>query len=105
MFLTMWNALEKTDKDFNKYKYSFKNKGNKGYVYAYGETPLDDEIVGQNIYLNIINQANDYVYICTPYLIVDTDMINALILAANRGVDVRIIIYTLIFVILNILHL
>ena len=93
MFLTIWNAFDKIDSDFTKYKYSFpKSKGHKGYVAPYGETPLDDEITGQNVYLNIINQANDYVYIFTPYLIVDTDMINALTLAAKRGVDVRIVI-------------
>ena len=92
MFLTMWNSFKNTDDDFEKFKYTFKSKEYKGYAAAYGETPLDTEIVGQNIYLNIINQANDYVYICTPYLIVDTDMINALTLAAQRGVDVRIII-------------
>ena len=93
MFLTMWNSYKEVDKDFNKYKYKFtKEKTHKGYVAPYADTPLDNEINGQNVYLNIINQANDYVYICTPYLIVDTDMINALTLAAKRGVDVRIII-------------
>lgn len=93
MFLTIWNAFKKTDSNYEKYKYKYpKSKEHKGYVIPYGETPLDEEVTGQNIYLNIINQANDYVYICTPYLIIDTDMINALILAAKRGVDVRIII-------------
>ena len=92
MFLSIWNSFRKTDKDFTKYKVEFKDKTNKGYVAPYGETPLDDEITGQNIYLNIINQANDYVYICTPYLIIDTDVINALTLAAKRGVDVRLVI-------------
>ena len=93
MFLTMWNSYKKVDKDFNVFKHKFpKETEHKGYVAPYGESPLDDEISGQNIYLNIINQANDYVYICTPYLIIDSDMINALTLAAKRGVDVRIII-------------
>ena len=93
MFLTIWNAFKKTDSNYEKYKYKYpKSKEHKGYVIPYGETPLDQEVTGQNIYLNIINQANDYVYICTPYLIIDTDMINALTLAAKRGVDVRIII-------------
>lgn len=93
MFLTIWNAFKKTDSNYEKYKYKYpKSKEHKGYVIPYGETPLDEEVTGQNIYLNIINQANDYVYICTPYLIIDTDMINALTLAAKRGVDVRIII-------------
>lgn len=93
MFLTIWNSFIKEDKDFTKFKYEFKKiKGSKGYVAPYGENPLDEEITGENIYLNIINQANDYVYIFTPYLIIDTDMINSLILAAKRGVDVRIVI-------------
>lgn len=92
MFLTMWNAYRKEDKDFIKYKRTFKQTKANGYVVAYGETPLDNECVGEDIYLNIINQANKYVYIFTPYLIIDTDMINALTLAAKRGVDVRIVI-------------
>lgn len=65
---------------------------NNGLVVPYGETPLDEEVTGEDIYLNIINQANKYVYIFTPYLIIDTDVINALTLAAKRGVDVRIVI-------------
>ena len=93
MFLTMWNAFRKQDEDFKKFKYNFKDKPEKnGYIVPYGETPLDEEITGEDVYLNIINQANHYVYIFTPYLIIDTDMINALNLAVKRGVDVRIII-------------
>ena len=93
MFLTMWNAFRKEDEDFTKFKYEFQEKPREnGYVVPYGETPLDDENTGEDIYLNIINQANRYVYIFTPYLIIDTDMINALNLAAKRGVDVRIVI-------------
>ena len=92
MFLTMWNSIRKTDNDYNVFKRDSKDKESKGYVIPYGETPLDEEIVGQNVYLNIINQANKYVYICTPYLIIDQEMQKSLVLAAQRGVDVRIII-------------
>ncbi|MBR1540046.1 MAG: cardiolipin synthase [Clostridia bacterium] len=93
MFLTMWSAFRKEDEDFTKFKFDFKDKQKEnGFVVPYGETPLDDEITGEDVYLNIINQANKYVYIFTPYLIIDTDMINSLNLAAKRGVDVRIVI-------------
>lgn len=94
MFLNMWNSYRKDDKDYKKYKYDFskENLEQNGYTIPYGETPLDNEIVGENVYLNIINQAQKYVYIMTPYLIIDTDMINSLILAAKRGVDVRIVV-------------
>lgn len=61
-----------------------------GFAQPYSDTPLDGEIVGENVYLNIINRARKYVYICTPYLIIDNEMMTALCLAAKSGVDVRI---------------
>ncbi len=93
MFLEIWNAFRNDDNDYKKYKFKFtkENKDN-GFIVPYGESPLDDEIVGEDVYLNIINQAKKYVYIYTPYLIIDTDVINSLVLAARRGVDVRIIV-------------
>ncbi|MCI9279847.1 MAG: cardiolipin synthase [Bacilli bacterium] len=93
MFLTMWNAFKKDDSDFNKYKKEdYKKIKENGIAIPYAETPLDNDQTGEDIYLNIINQAHEYVYIFTPYLIIDTDVINALILASKRGVDVRLII-------------
>lgn len=93
LFLSLWNAFQPEDADFTQFRHDFKEKNlQNGYVVPYGESPLDTEITGEDIYLNIINQANHYVYIFTPYLIIDTDMINALNLAAKRGVDVRIVI-------------
>lgn len=91
MFLTHWNALRQEDDDFLKFKVQQENNKFDGYIAPYGETPLDDELTAQYIYTNILNQANDYCYIYTPYLIIDTDLINVLRLAAKRGVDVKII--------------
>jgi len=92
MFLALWNAFSKEDDDFTKFYNSDFKEECPGYVAAFGETPLDDEVTGEDIYMNIINQSHDYVYIFTPYLIIDSEMINALSLAAKRGVDVRIVI-------------
>ena len=61
-----------------------------GFVQPYTDSPLDHETVGENIYLNIINRAEKYVYIFTPYLITDNEMVIALQNAAKSGVDVRI---------------
>lgn len=92
MFLTHWNALAKEakDEDFEVFRAEPEPGEPDGYIAAYGETPLDTEITAQNIYMGILNQANDYCYIYTPYLIIDTELINALILAARHGTDVRI---------------
>ena len=92
MFLTMWNANIDEDDDILKYKYEFKDKTDRGFVSAYGVAPLHKDLIGEDVYLNIINGAKNYLYIMTPYLIIDTDVINSLIRAAKRGVDVRIIV-------------
>lgn len=92
MFLNIWNAYKNEDKDFNKFKPTIKNvSSDSGYIAPYGDYPLDKELVGENIYLNIINQSKKYVYIFTPYLIIDNEMLSALTLASKRGVDVRIV--------------
>lgn len=63
-----------------------------GYVMPYGNYPPDGEAVGEYVYLDIINTAVDYVYITSPYLILDYNMISALANAAKRGVDVKIMV-------------
>ena len=92
MFLKIWNAYREDDDTFEKFRPTIKDVKADGYILPYGENPLDDEIVGENIYLNIINQAKKYVYIFTPYLIIDSEMLSAITLASKRGVDVRIVI-------------
>lgn len=65
----------------------------KGYVACFGDgpAPFYEEQVGKNIYLNILNSATEYVYISTPYLVCDNELLSAIRLAARRGVDVRLI--------------
>ena len=62
-----------------------------GFVLPYTDSPMDRENVGEHVYLQIINSAKDYVYITTPYLIIDDSTVSALTLAAKSGVDVRIV--------------
>ena len=91
LFLTSWNALRKTDEDYKVFYRKADPGETDGWIAPYGQNPLNEDSVGQSVYMNILNSAENYVYIFTPYLIIDTDMQNALILAAERGVDVRII--------------
>lgn len=63
-----------------------------GFVIPYADNPLDGERMGEQVYLDILQTASDYVYIMTPYLILDETMVNALTYAAKRGIDVRIIL-------------
>ena len=66
-------------------------KANLGYVMPYGDSPLDEELVCETVYLDMIQSAKHYVHIITPYLIVDHEMTQSLTYAAKRGVDVKII--------------
>lgn len=96
MFLQMWNITEREPEDYGRYQkspeYYYPPALNMdGYVMPYGDSPLDDETVGQHIYMDILNQARRYVHIMTPYLILDSDMITALTFAAKRGIETIII--------------
>ena len=58
----------------------------------YADCPLDEDKVGETVYMDILNRANDYVHIMTPYLILDGELETALRYAAERGVDVTLIL-------------
>jgi cardiolipin synthase A/B len=62
-----------------------------GYVQPYADSPIDHEFIGEHVYIKIINNAKKFVYINTPYLIVDDNILSALTTASKSGVDVRII--------------
>lgn len=95
LFLEVWGAYEPNNDDLTKYFLgcvsSFQAKG---YVQPFGDgpRPIYDEYIGESVYLNIINNAKNYLYISTPYYVVDYRITNAIKLAAKRGVDVRIIL-------------
>ena len=93
MFLSMWDYLDGTTgkTDYSRYYPTVWDENAKGYVQPFADNPLDDEAVGETVYLNLINKAKRYVYITTPYLILSSEMITALTSAAKCGVDVRII--------------
>lgn len=92
MFLQMWNMSRYSEEDYGKYYHHFEDSSvAEGYVQPYMDSPLDGELVGENVYLNMIGFARRYIYIFTPYLITDNEVYTALKLAAKRGVDVRIV--------------
>ncbi len=92
MFFQMWNLCTGHFDDYE----SFYTEPEcieecKGFVQPYCDSPVDSEHVAEQVYLHIINSAKDYLYINTPYLIIDESISTALIMAAKSGVDVRIV--------------
>jgi cardiolipin synthase len=58
----------------------------------FGDIPLDKDKAGENVYMDILNRATDYVHIMTPYLILDDEFESSLLFAAERGIDVTMIL-------------
>ncbi len=96
MFLQNWNIREKGKEDYGAYMEVHPDPcpaaaAKEGYVMPYGDSPMDNENVGKQVYMDILYQAKRYVHMMTPYLILDQDMISALTYAAKRGVETIII--------------
>lgn len=92
MFLENWHIYRDMDENYKEFMPLNNTIKNDSFVQPYMNTPMDsEELVARNVYINILNDATDYVYITTPYLVLDQDLENALTNAAKRGVDVRII--------------
>ena len=90
LFLEMWDFVSGDRSELRDYEPTLVCPTD-GLVQSFGDSPLSDENVAENVYFNILQQATDYVYIATPYLVVDNEMVTTLSLVAKSGVDVRII--------------
>ncbi|VEF92977.1 putative cardiolipin synthetase [Streptococcus pseudoporcinus] len=91
LFLQMWSI---TEKELTIEPYLSKHEqelASDGFLIPYGDSPLDTDKIGENVYIDILNHAKEYVYIMTPYLILDSEMEHAIRFASERGVDIRII--------------
>ncbi len=93
MFLQMWNIGESAP-EFEPFLSGCPAPAVRpnGYVIPYGDCPLDGDRVGETVYMDILYRATDYVHIMTPYLILDGELETALCYAAERGVDVKLIL-------------
>ena len=94
MFLDHWNAFRPSEEDYTPFMPQAVSLSaqSDGVIQPYGDSPLDEEALAETVYLNIINQAQRYVYIYTPYFAVGETMLEALKAAAKRGVDVRLVL-------------
>lgn len=90
MFLQVWNIQNTEPENYSKYLVEEAVENKNAYVMPYGDQPFDKENVGEYVYMDIINKAKKYVYIMTPYLILDNEMLTCLEQASKRGVDVKI---------------
>jgi len=92
MFLQMWNLSERTPTFDPFLMASIPPRESTGYVIPYSDCPVDQEKTGERVYMDLLNRAQRYVHIMTPYLILDGEMETAIKFAAERGVEVALIL-------------
>ena len=95
MFLQNWNMQRcvKEQEDYIKYlnipceKYDYS-----GITIPYGDDPYNYEDIAENVYLYMVHSAKKYLHITSPYVILDNNFQEALVFAAKRGIEVKIIV-------------
>lgn len=97
MFLRTWDAGKKRTEempahDYDRYLGRYESGFGEGYVIPYGDGPNRKENVAEKVYMDILNTAVDYVHIMTPYFIVDSILLQAIQYAAQRGVEVKLLL-------------
>ena len=91
----MWNVSEKGEEDYERYLQDIRFDAplyHDGFVIPYGETPTMKREVAKTVYESMINGAARYVHIMTPYFIVDREFLDSMRYAAERGVEVAMIL-------------
>ncbi len=107
MFLELWNATSEeqglmSEEQIRTYcpdpaylnmevGLTTEEKAIESFIQPFGDSPFDLQFVGRMVYKKLIYNADHYLYITTPYLVLDDDMVESICQAAQSGVDVRII--------------
>jgi len=93
MFLSMWEIYDESmdEKDRVLFDQKIEPCIGSGFVVPYADSPLDEELTGENVYINILYNSRRYCWFTTPYLVISESLKRAISLASKRGVDVRII--------------
>ena len=92
LFLEMWSVLKEPEFEAFLADPIPVPEHTQGTAAPYGDCPLDGERVGEMVYIDLLNRAREYIHIMTPYLILDGELETALKFAAERGVDVHLIL-------------
>ena len=92
LFLEMWSVLKEPEFEAFLADSIPVPEQTQGTAAPYGDCPLDGERVGEMVYIDLLNRAREYIHIMTPYLILDGELETALKFAAERGVDVHLIL-------------
>lgn len=94
MFVQFWNAFSKDPIPESLWAMQTETEQpdeKNGYVLSYYDSPLRSEAASNELYIELLSQAEEYAWFYTPYLMLGEALLSSFVRAARRGVDVRII--------------
>ena len=96
MFLTFWNAFALKKGEAGTPMPALQDSAEApretdGYVLSYYDSRLEHDATSNQLFIDLLSQSTDYAWFFTPYLMLGDDLMAAMLAAARRGVDVRII--------------
>ncbi len=91
LFLKMWEICQREKLDYHDFLPT-SSEVTDGFVQVFGDGPFTQDQSTEMTYMQIVQEANNYVYIQTPYLILDNEFLTTLKTSALSGVDVRIMV-------------
>lgn len=93
MFLDMWALSEPTPENYDEYlPETPPGAQDGGFVMPYGDSPMDGEKISEYMYMRAISDAQSYLHIVSPYLIIEQAMVDAMICAAKSGIEIKLIV-------------
>ena len=92
LFAENWYISTKQMLDVKEFTPEYEKNDAKGYVCAFGDGPSIETNPAYNLFQSMFDNAQKYIYISTPYLIIDQEFINTIVMACQSGVDVRILV-------------
>jgi len=92
LFLHMWESIRHSEVDYSRFRPSSfpVTACSTGFVQPYFDTPLVTDTISADLHVQMFSKAKWYLYITTPYLVIDETIASVLHISARSGVDVRI---------------
>ncbi|MDE7263504.1 MAG: cardiolipin synthase [Anaeroplasmataceae bacterium] len=91
MFVEMWYMSTKEILPLEKYYVKSEHFRNSSFIVPFGDGPSNGVKTGYDVFCSLITSADKTLYISTPYLVIDTGLLDNIVLAAKSGIDVRIL--------------
>ena len=92
-FIHMWEMLGRRMHNEHDYYSPLEGRQAEGWCQPFVDGPINNpDNPAEDIFLQCISGAQEYIWLTTPYFAVEESMIRALCIAADSGVDVRLML-------------